>query len=117
MKTAALVISVLLNIGLAFLLWWQLMDGCAEMSEGRIGVLNQDVEVGVFGSGETLFTLPEGLAVREASASGAGWFEPYRFRIVVTANNERFVNYEPTAEELAEQAAEFYSAEVSKRGQ
>ena len=63
MKTAALVISVLLNIGLTFLLWWQLMDGCAEMSDGRIGVLNQDVEVGVFGSGETLFTLPEGLAV------------------------------------------------------
>lgn len=117
MKTAALVISVLLNIGLALLLFWQLMDGCAEMSDGRVGVLNQDVEVGVFDSSETLFTLPEGLVVREASASGAGWFEPYRFRIVVTANNERFVNYEPTAEELAEQDAEFYSAEVSERGQ
>jgi hypothetical protein len=116
MKTAALVISVLLNIGLASLLFWQLMDGCAEMSDGRIGVLNQDVEVGIFDSGETLFTLPEGLVVREASALGAGWFEPYRFRIVVTANNDRFVNYEPTTEELAKQDAEYYSADVSERG-
>lgn len=115
MKTAALVISVILNIGLAFLLFWQVLDGCAEMSDGRVGVLGQDVEVGIFGSGETLFTLPEGLVVREASAVGAGWFEPYRFRIVVTANNERFVNYEPTAEELAGQNGEFYSAEVSER--
>ena len=117
MKTAALVISVILNIGLAFLVFFQLMDGCAEMSDGRIGVLNQDVEVGIFDSGETLFTLPAGLVVREASASGAGWFEPYRFRIVVTATNERLVNYEPTAEELAEQDGEFYSAEVSEKGQ
>lgn len=117
MKTAALVISALLNIGLAFLVFLQLMDGCAEMSDGRVGVLTQDVEVGIFDSGETLFTLPEGLVVREASASGAGWFEPYRFRIVVTANNERFVNYELTAEELVAQDTEFYSAEVSEGDQ
>lgn len=117
MKTAALVISVFLNIGLAILLFLQLMDGCAEMSDGRVGILNQDVEVGVFDSGEALFTLPEGLVVREASASGAGWFEPYRFRVVVTANNERFVNFEPSAEDLAEQNAEFYSAEVFERNQ
>jgi len=117
MKTVALVVSVFLNIGLAILLFLQLMDGCAEMSDGRVGILNQDVEVGVFDSSETLFTLPEGLVVREASASGAGWFEPYRFRIVVTASNERFVNYEPSTDELAEQDAEFYSAEVSERNQ
>jgi hypothetical protein len=113
-KTIALVTSVLLNIGLAFLVLLQMMDGRAEMSDGRVGILNQDVDVGIFGSGESLFTLPEGLVVREASASGASWFEPYRFRIVITANNERFVNYEPTAEQLAEQEAEFYSAEVSE---
>lgn len=113
MKTAALVISIILNIGLAFLLFLQTMYGCAEVSNGRVGILNQDVDVGIFGSGKALFTLPEGLVVREASASGADWFEPYRFRIVVTANNERFVDYDLTAEELAEQNAEFYSAEVS----
>lgn len=117
MKTTALVVSVLINIGLAFLLFNQLMDGCAEMSDGRVGVLTQDVKVGVFDSNETLFTLPEGLVVREASASGAGWFEPYRFRIVVTSNNERFVNYEPSAVDLLEQDGEFYSAEVSGRNQ
>jgi hypothetical protein len=115
MKTAALVVSVLFNIGLIFLLFWQLMDGCAEISDGRVGILNQDVEVGVFGSGEALFTLPKGLIVREASASGAGWFEPYRFRIVVTANNERFVDFEVGAELLSGQDSEFYSAEVSDK--
>jgi hypothetical protein len=87
------------------------------MSDGRAGTLNQDVEVGVFGSGEALFTLPKGLVVRGASASGAEWFEPYRFRIVVTADNERFVDYEVGAEGLAGQDSEFYSAEVSERNQ
>jgi hypothetical protein len=114
MKSAALVISVILNFGLAYMLFAQAMDGCAEDPNGRVGVLIQDVEVGVFDTDETLFTLPKGLVVREASASGAGWFEPYRFRIVVTANNERFVDYEPSDEDLAVQSAEYYSAEVSK---
>jgi len=89
------------------------MDGCAEMSEGRIGVLKQDVEVGVFDTNEAIFTLPKGLVVREASASGAGWFEPYRFRIVVTANNERFVDYEIGDETSEGRDGEFYSAEIS----
>jgi hypothetical protein len=114
MKSAALVVSIVLNIGLAYFLFVTAMDGCAEMSEGRIGVLKQDVEVGVFDTNEVLFTLPKGLVVREASASGAGWFEPYRFRIVVTANNERFVDYELGDETLEGQNGEFYSAEISK---
>ena len=114
MKSVALAISVILNFGLAYVLFAMAMNGCAEEPDGRVGVLIQDVEVGVFDTDETLFTLPRGLVVREASASGAGWFEPYRFRIVVTADNERFVNYEASDEDLAVQSAEYYSAEVSK---
>jgi len=115
MKSAALVISVMLNIGLAYFLFVQLMDGCAEMTDGRVGVLNQDVEVGIFDTDEALFTLPKGLVVREASATGAGWFEPYRFRIVMTTNNARFVDYEPDGKKLDGKNSEFYSAEVSTR--
>jgi len=114
MKSAALIISMILNFGLAFMLFAKAMDGCAEEPDGRVGVLTQDVEVGVFDTNETIFTLPKGLVVREASASGAGWFEPYRFRIVVTANNERFVDYEPSEEDLAVQNGEYYSAEISE---
>lgn len=116
MKSAALIVSLVLNFGLAYMLFAQAMDGCAEDPDGRVGVLTRDVEVGVFDTDEILFTLPKGLVVREASASGAGWFEPYRFRIVVTANNERFVDYEPSDEDLAVQNAEYYSAEVSEDG-
>jgi len=115
MKSATLIVSVILNIVLGYFLFIQLMDGNAEMADGRIGVITQDIEVGVFDTDEVLFTLPKGLTVREASASGAGWFEPYRFRIVVTANNERFVNFEPGAEKFGEQDSEFYSAEVSAK--
>lgn len=114
MKSAILVVSLLLNIGLAYFLLATALDGCAEMSDGRIGVLKQDVEVGVFNSNEAaLFTLPKGLVVREASASGAGRFEPYRFRIVVTANNERFVDYEFGDETSEGHNGEFYSVEIS----
>ncbi len=114
MKTAALVVSVFLNLGLAYLLFDYAIDGCAVMSDGRVGVLTQDVDIGVFDTDEALFTLPEGLVVRERSASGPGWFEPHGFWIVVTADNERFVNYEPNAEVLARHYSEFYSAEVSE---
>ena len=42
--------------------------GCAEIEDGRTGVL-----------GRVLFTLPKGLVVREASATAADWFEPQLF--------------------------------------
>jgi len=113
MKSIALIVSIMLIVALVYFLSLQLLDGCAEMTDGRVGVLKQDLEVGLFDTNETLFILPKGLIVREASATGADWFEPYRFRIVVTANNERFVDYEPSAEEFDKQDGEFYSAEVS----
>ena len=98
---------------MAFL--YQALNGCAEIANGRIGVLSKDIEVGYFGSDKTIFTLPKGLAVREASATGADWFEPYRFRIVVTSDTESLVDYSVNEKKLKDQDSEYYSAEVISR--
>ncbi len=67
----------------------------------------QDTKIGFFGGDTTVFTLPKGLVVREASATGAGWFEPNRFRIVVTANNESLVDYSLSEANLKGQNNEY----------
>ncbi len=89
----------------------QFLNGCAEIPNGRIGVLNQDVEAGYFDSDKAVFTLPKGLVVREASASGAGWFEPFRFRIVITSEGDDLVDYSKINEEPKDQNSEYYSAD------
>ena len=115
MKTTALVLSVLLNIGLAVFIVLTVLDGCAETT-GRIGVLSRDMKVGTFDSNEVTFELPKGLVVREASAVGTDWFEPYRFRIVVTSEDSEFVNYDLQVPLEAEQTSEYYSADVVPSG-
>lgn len=104
-------ISILLNVVLVCAIVYQTLNGCAEIANGRIGILAEDVEVGYFGGNTTVFKLPKGLVVREASATGVGWFEPYRFRIVVTSDNESIVNYSVGKEQLDGQTSEYYSAE------
>ncbi|MCB2141269.1 hypothetical protein KQH27_01015 [bacterium] len=89
--------------------------GCAEIANGRIGVLSKDTEIGYFGSDESIFMLPKGLVVSETSATGVDWFEPYRFRIVVTSDTESLVDYSVNAKELKDQDSEYYSAEVIAR--
>ena len=88
------------------------MNGCAEIANGRIGVLAKDLNVGYFGNTTSVFTLPKGLVVREASATGADWFEPHRFRLVVTSDNEALVDYSARKENRKEQNSEYYSADV-----
>ena len=107
-----LLVSIILNFVLLSAVVNQILNGCAEIPDGRIGVLNQDIEVGYFDGNKTIFTLPKGLVVREASASGAGWFEPFRFRIVVTSNNEKLVDYSEALEEAEGQNGEYYSADI-----
>jgi hypothetical protein len=76
--------------------------------------MGSDVEVGRFDESSPLFTLPKGLVVRKASASGMGWFEPFRFRLVVTTNDESLVAY--SGGELDPHTdAEYYSADVALR--
>ena len=103
--------SILLNVVLVAAMVYQTLDGCAEIASGRIGILAEDVKVGYFGGVKTIFELPKGLVVREASATGAGWFEPYRFRIVVTSDNASLVDYTIDEEQLDGQDSEYYSAE------
>ena len=109
-----LAVSLLLNIGLFAVLVYQTLNGCAEIKNGRIGVLKEDIEVGFFGSEKTILKLPKGLIVKEASATGAGWFEPYRFRIVITSNNENLVDYKIN-KNSKDSLTEYYSAEVSSK--
>lgn len=109
-----LIISGIFNVVLISALIYQALNGCAEIANGRIGVLSQDTKVGYFGGDKTVFTLPKGLVVREASATGAGWFEPIRFRIVVTSDNESLVDYSVSKEQLDGQYNEYYSAEIHR---
>lgn len=113
-RKAVLFLSLWLNVVFVFMLLYSALDGCAEIANGRIGVLTRDVSVALFDDGgsdtESLFMLPKGLVVREASATGAGWFEPYRFRIVVTANDERLVDYRKDSDLLPKKRTEYYSA-------
>ena len=109
-----LAISVLLNVGLAAGWLNTTLIGCAETPSERLGVLTRDVEVGRFGESSALFTLPKGLVVRKASASGMGWFEPFRFRLVVTTNDESLVAYSD-GELRPDADAEYYSADVVLR--
>ena len=107
-----LTISILLNIALVVILADKALMGCAEIANGRIGVLAQDIEVGYFGGNTTVFTLPKGLVVREASATGVDWFEPNRFRLVVTSERESLVDYSVKEEQQTRQDSEQYSADI-----
>jgi len=116
MKNIILSTSLILNIALVsviIFLFSKALNGCAEISNGRIGVLNKNLEIGYFDKSKKLFTLPKGLVVKEASATGAGWFEPNRFRLVITSDNENLVNYKNIKIKELPNQSEFYSAEIN----
>src|SRR5687768_4930729 len=98
MKSTLLVISILINLVLGAMLLFKGLDGCAEISDGKLGVLAKDIRVGVFGTDKAVLTLPRGLVVRDASATGMDRFEPHRFKIIVTSEDQGLVNYAPAAE-------------------
>lgn len=110
----ALALSVALNLLLAGWLLELGLNGCAEVADGKLGVLRRELKVGPFGSDRSLFTLPKGLRVRNASATGAGWFEPHRFRLVVTSEDPNLVDYASPLAQGVPQASELYSADGKK---
>lgn len=110
-----LALSILLNMCLILIMLYQVLDGCAKIADGRIGILSKNTAIVRFGDTETIFTLPKGLVVREASATGAGWFEPYRFQIVITSDDEELVDYSVNEKKPINQNSEYYSADVISR--
>lgn len=111
MKSLLLGLSLLINMVLGVMLLYTVIDGCAEVADGRVGVLTRDLRVGIFGTDRAVMTLPRGLVVRDASATGADRFEPHRFRVVVTSEDAGLVDFAaPT--EAANPHDEFYSAHV-----
>lgn len=116
MKNIILSTSLILNIalvGVVIFLFLKALNNCAEISNGRIGVLNKNLEIGYFDKNKKIFTLPKGLVVKEAPATGAGWFEPNRFRLVITSNNENLVNYKNINIKKLPNNNEFYSADIN----
>jgi hypothetical protein len=111
MKSTLLGISILINLALGAMLLFQGLDGCAEISDGRLGVLTKDIRVGVFGTDKAVLALPRGLVVRDASASGMDRFEPHRFKITVTSEDQDLVDYS-AATKAANPHGEFYSADI-----
>ena len=86
---AVLVISLIIN---AFFI----VNGIWDLFSHKLGVLTQDIQVGHFANGDVIYTLPKGLSVRDASPQGVGaigQFEPNRFFIVITTDQEDVVNY------------------------
>lgn len=115
MKNIILSISLVLNIallGVVIFGFIKALEGCAEIPNGRIGVLKNDLEIGYFNNTTKIFTLPKGLVVKEASATGAGWFEPFRFRLVVTSDNNNLVDYSNKKIEFLKNDSEYYSADI-----
>lgn len=100
---------VFILIFVAFLLPVLILEGSPEKQNGKLGVLRSDLQIGHLQGQNSLFTLPKGLVVRDASATGMGWFEPHRFKIIVTSGTEGLVNYDVN---LKEEMSEFYSADL-----
>ena len=108
-------LSLLLNAVLVAGVLYQALMGCAEIADGKLGVLTRNIEVGQFNKSDTIFSLPKGLIVRDASATGADWFEPYRFRLVVTTDDKSLVNYDEGIVPESGHHHEYYSADVTLR--
>lgn len=112
LKSLILATSLLANSFLVALLFVDTLDGCAETSDGQLGVLTRDVEAGVFGTHGVVFTLPKGLVVRDASATGIDRFEPHRFKLIITSEDPEMVSYAGTDILESGRHGELYSADV-----
>lgn len=109
---ALLTLSIFGNLGLLYLVVNMAFSGTGEVKNGKIGILTEDIQVGLYGTDKEFFTLPRGLVVRDTHETGAGWFENNRFRIVVTSDRENLVNYDEVMVLNKEKHNELYSADI-----
>ena len=106
--------SVLLNI---VLIGWIGLDRFNSPS-GRLGRLERDITAAsIMDKEKRTFRLPKGLTVRDESPRGlaaAGMFEPYRFAVVITTEDESAVRYGLPESEL-HQFGELYTMDRNAR--
>ena len=110
MKKWILRISIGFNI--IFLVGWGL--SLINTPTYELGRLEKDIEIGYFTGDSTVFTLPKGLTVRNASQRGLsaiGQFENERFQIVITSEKTDLVNYDLPKDSL-DTFGNFYSADI-----
>ncbi len=108
-----LTLSILVNLGLTYLVVDMLFSGTGEVRNGKFGILKEDIKVGLVGTDKEFFSLPKGLVVRDVHETGAGWFENNRFRIVVTSEREDLVDYSEGANITTSHNNELYSADLN----
>jgi hypothetical protein len=105
--------SFLMNLVFA---GWLLLDKL-NAPPNRVGVLTRDVEIGSFSDSKVLFMLPKGTTVRDASPrflEAIDLFEPNRFSIIFTTEDEQIVNYEaPRSARHGHE--EYYSLDIAER--
>lgn len=108
---ALFILSVLLNI----LLGWSLLIKQFNAPEIKTGILTKDIKIGRFGGKDTIFTLPKGLTVENATPRGfdaIDRFEPYRFSIVVSSDKDNLVDYSDKMKR--QEYGNLYSADIKK---
>ncbi|TGL68604.1 hypothetical protein [Leptospira kmetyi] len=113
-KIVLLILSLFLNVFFVLKEIYTLLDGYSEKPNGELGILKRDLVIGKFGQKGSLFKLPKGLVVRDASAAGMDYFEPNRFKIIVTTDREDLVKYGVTEKELSDFNGEYYSVRSPK---
>jgi hypothetical protein len=80
----------------------------------RSGVLTKNIKIGNFGDKQTIFTLPKGLTVQDATPRGFAaidLFEPYRFTITVTTEDMKLVDYD--YKRMKHEFGSLYSADIT----
>lgn len=110
MKKWLLGISIFLNVIFILLFAWNWLNS----PTNELGRLEKDIEIGYFQSDNSVFRIPKGLTVKNASERGLGaigQFENERFSIVITSNDASLVNYDLPKDSL-DMFGNFYSAEI-----
>jgi hypothetical protein len=114
LKSFLLPTSIVLNFVFVAIIVTLALQGTPEIKNGRYGVLKENIEIGRFGKGKGILSFPKGLVVRDASATGMDWFEPNRFRIVITSERDNLIDYSINQEAAESKNGEYYSADIKK---
>lgn len=108
-KYILLVVSILANVYFLFEL------GLRKFNEpsDKLGILQEDIKVGLFDQPGVLFDLPKGITVRDVAPRGIGaigQFENERFSVVVTSDRADLVDYNVKEKDL-QPYSNYYSAD------